>query len=304
MLSGADSVILTGSNGFLGNIIFNRFSLYNPIRVGRKRSDITADLSKDIPDLKSINKIDCVIHAAGKAHMVPHKTEEKEMFWKVNLEGTKNLCKGLEDSRSLPIDFVFISSVSVYGLEEGDNIDEDHPLNGDSDYARSKIEAEQWLANWTRKHAIRLLILRLPLVAGPRPPGNLGAMIEGIKNGRYFRIGDGKAKKSIVLATDVAEVISTSRGKEGIYNLTDGYHPSFYELEEVIATQLGKKSPLSIPLPIARFAAKVGDIFGDKFPLNSSRILKMTNSLTFSDEKARKNLGWNPHKVVDEFKIY
>ncbi len=213
------------------------------------------------------------------------------------------MCHAIENSGFIPKNFVFISTVSVYGLEKGENISEEFPLNGSSAYAKSKMRAEEWLSEWAVNNEINLLVLRLPLVVGPNPPGNLGAMINGIKTGRYFRIGLGNARKSAVLANDVGHIIIRSIGKKGVYNLTDGYHPSFGELEELIATQLGKKPPRSIPLNLVKILAKAGDWIGGEFPINTLRLEKITSTLTFSDEKARKELGWAPHRVIDEFRI-
>lgn len=296
-------IIFTGHNGFLGS---NMNSFWKT--KGIKTVSLTEIVGKPVDisfpfNLKLLEEYDAIVHVAGKAHIVPKTKDEKEAFWKVNFEGTKNLCKAMEGSMNIPQNFIFISTVSVYGREEGENISESQPLNGNSPYALSKIEAEKWLQQWSENRGINLLIFRLPLIAGPNPPGNLDAMIHGIKTGHYFRIGGGEARKSMVLASDVANIIAKSIGREGIYNLTDGHHPSFYELEGVIASQLGKKHPRSIPLVLAKIAANAGDLLGDKFPLNSSRLAKMTRNLTFNDDKARKELGWKPQRVLDEFKI-
>jgi dTDP-4-dehydrorhamnose reductase len=45
---------------------------------------------------------------------------------------------------SLPKSFIFISTIAVYGCETGEEITKEHPLNGDSPYALSKIQAEQF----------------------------------------------------------------------------------------------------------------------------------------------------------------
>jgi nucleoside-diphosphate-sugar epimerase len=145
--------------------------------------------------------------------------------------------------------------------------------------------------------------LRLPLVVGNNPPGNLGAMLNLIKNGYYFNIGGGRAKKSMVLAEDVAKSIISASSVGGIYNLTDGYHPSFEELSNHISIQLGKEKPMNMPLWFARIIAKFGDLLGSKSPLNTSKLKKITSDLTFNDIKARKAFGWNPTPVLDGFKI-
>ena len=78
---------------------------------------------------------------------------------------------------------------------------------GGTPYADSKIQAEELLREWGKLNNVNMLILRLPLLVGENPPGNLGSMIRAIKKGYYFRIGDGSARRSMVLAEDIAEVV-------------------------------------------------------------------------------------------------
>ena len=48
--------------------------------------------------------------------------------------------------------------------------------------------------------------------------------------------------------------------------------------------------------------AKTGDLLGSKAPINSYKLEKMTKSLTFSNEKARRELGWEPLDVLENYK--
>lgn len=82
-----------------------------------------------------------VLHACGKAHIVPRTEEEKQAFFDVNYTGTIHLCEALERVGG-PKALIFISTVAVYGYESGEMITEEHPLNGDTPYAKSKIMAE------------------------------------------------------------------------------------------------------------------------------------------------------------------
>jgi len=107
-------------------------------------------------------------------------------------------------------------------------------LNGYSPYAISKIKAEEFLKEWGEKWGVQILILRLPLVAGINPPGNLGRMIKAIHKGTYFSIGGGQAKKSMVLAEDIAQLLKDLPVKRGMYNLTDVTQPSLRQLEELL----------------------------------------------------------------------
>lgn len=293
-------VLLTGSSGFLGNEIGLEIAKHNElISIGRNNSNqILCDLASTIPHLP---EIDAVIHAAGKAHVYPKTDAEIKEFFDVNVNGTQNLLNALafQNIKS----FVFISSVSVYGLEQGELIEETNPLNGHSPYSKSKIVAEKLIADWCIQKSIPYLILRLPLIAGNNPPGNLGKMMHAIKKGYYLRIAKGNAKKSMVLAADIANFINNyiqlTNPKSGIYNLTDGQHPSFFELENAISKAYNKLFIPSIPKWMGTILGSIGDQLSF-FPINSNSLKKITNTFTFSDDKARKELNWNPSAVLSQ----
>ena len=296
------TLLFTGASGFLGsNIIQLLNRAYNIISVGLSPQDTyLVDIATDIPTFT--DAFDVVFHAAGKAHSVPKTEAEKRLFFDVNLQGTKNLCTALERS-GIPKAFIFISTVAVYGCDSGENITEEHPLNGTTPYALSKIKAEKYLQGWCAMHNVKLSILRPSLIAGPNPPGNLGAMIRGIRNGKYLSIAGGKARKSVLMVQDIANLLPMLIEKGGIYNVCDSYQPSFRELEMVICKQLNKKLPLSIPYWFAKSMAVLGDCFGENTPINSLKLRKITNSLTFSNEKAVRELGWKPMNVLKNFRI-
>lgn len=296
-------LLFTGASGFLGANILPKLQLdYEQVTtLGHlPADDITADLTKSVPVLPT--KFDIVLHAAGKAHIVPKSSAEEQAFYDVNFEGTKNLCAALE-MVGVPETLIFISTVAVYGLESGTLIDESYPLNGTTPYAKSKIMAEKYLEDWCHKNNVVLTILRPSLLAGVNPPGNLGDMINGIKKGFYFNIAGGKVCKSVLMAHDIANIIPMVKNKGGIYNVCDTTQPTFGQLSVVIARQLGKRKPLSIPYWIAKCVAIFGDMVGNRFPINSSRLDKLTKSLTFSNRKAVDQLGWSPMKVLENFKI-
>lgn len=295
-------ILFTGASGFLGDNIYPILSQkYEIDTLGLSAKDTYyIDFSKEIPVFNKPYEI--ILHVAGKAHIIPTSENEINQFFQINLQGTKNLCSALETIK-LPKAMIFISSVAVYGAEFGTNINEEHALSGTSPYALSKIQAEEFLIDWCSKNKVTLGILRPSLIAGKNPPGNLGAMINGIKTGKYFRIGNGSARKSVLMAEDIARIIPKLAEVGGIYNVCDNHHPSFAELEDLIAKQLNKKAPRSIPYWAAKSMALIGDLVGNKFPINSSKLDKMTQSLTFSNEKAKRELNWEPLDVLQNFKI-
>ncbi len=295
------NLLYTGATGFLGNntlpILAKEFKVST---LGLSSVDFVSDLSKEISNLST--SFDVVFHAAGEVHSTPRTKQERQYFFDVNLQGTKNLCLALEQS-GIPKSFIFVSTVAVYGLKEGEEITEEHPLNGSSPYALSKLLAEEFLIDWCKKNNIKLSIIRPSLIAGINPLGSLGAMVKGIESGFYFNISKNRARKSIVMAEDIASLVPKLIDVGGIYNLSDGYHPSYFELSQLIAKKLNKRTPFSIPYELIKPIALCGDLFGNYFPINSNKLSKITNTLTFSSKKAIAELGWKPLNVLENFRI-
>lgn len=296
-------LLFTGASGFLGHntlpLFYNMYDVVHTIGLGDE-DDIKFNLAKEVPPINTY--YDVVLHACGKAHVVPKTESEKQAFYDVNYQGTVNLCTALEKVGA-PAALIFISTVAVYGCEYGDLITEEHPLEGTSPYADSKIKAEKYLVEWCSKNGVKLGILRPSLLAGKNAPGNLGAMVNGIRKGFYMNIAGGKVIKSILMAEDIARLVPLLEEKGGIYNICDTRQPSFGEISESVARQLGKGKPLSIPYWMAWGMAKVGDLLGNRAPINSYKLEKMMKSLTFSNEKARRELGWEPMDVLENYKI-
>jgi GlcNAc-P-P-Und epimerase len=308
------SVLITGASGFLGKYIFDHFNkegwqVYtlgrNP--VPQSYLHIECDLSTETPSIPDI-AFEKVIHVAGKAHSFPKTQEEKDLFFKVNVEGTRHLLNAIDKLSVKPKMLVFISSVSVYGKDTGHLIVENSPLDATTPYGISKIQAEDLIHQWSIKNGSQGLSLRLPLIAGTNPPGNFGVMKNAILKGHYLRLKNNFAKKSVVVASDVAQFIFTVQKGSGAYNLTDGIHPSFHDIEMAVETRLGRKIKISIPFSMVKFMAKVGDfvtrIVGKEMILTSTVLTKINSDLTFDDTKARKELGWTSSSALDFVEKY
>lgn len=297
-----DKLLFTGGTGFLGhNVKPILDQIYEVTTCGITSDDmIKVNLANDVPELPC--HYDVVLHACGKAHIIPKTEAEKKAFYDVNYQGTLNLCTALEKVGT-PKALIFISTVAVYGCEFGNLITEDHPLEGTTPYAESKIMAEKYLTEWCANNEVKLGILRPSLLAGKNAPGNLGAMVNGIKKGFYMNIAGGKVVKSILMAEDIARLVPLVAEKGGVYNVCDSRQPSFGDISMSVAKQLGKGKPISIPYWMAWCIAKVGDSLGNKAPINSYKLEKMTKSLTFSNEKARRSLNWEPMDVIENYKV-
>lgn len=302
------NILITGGTGFLGSKIYDNFSSNNFVRsIGRSPgNDIICDLSTKVPQFFD-TIFDTVIHCAGKAHSIPKNKQEIQQFNEVNFIGTKNLLKGIDSLSIFPNSFVFISSVAVYGVEQGVLINEQHLASPKTPYGITKKLAEDYIIQWGEKNNVKICIIRAPLIIGKFPLGNLKSLIDNIKSGRYLNIDKGQAKKSMVLAQDIISFIPVLIENEGVFNLTDGCHPSFFELSSLIAKNTTNKIIYNISINFAFILARLGDIIyyllKIEAPLNSLKLKKITTTLTFDDTKAR-NIGWNPNCTLSKLHLW
>ena len=303
------NILLTGASGFLGSRIYQELNKQHTITtLGRtllENRHIRCDLAQDGPALP-IEGFDLVVHCAGKAHSIARNVSERADYDRVNIQGTVHLLSALDKLSTLPQMFVHISTVLVYGHSEGQLLTEDTPLNATDPYGLSKVRTEAVVQAWASRTGVRLTILRLPLVIAEKSTGNVATMQTAIQHGYYVRIGNGMARRSMVRADDVAVVIERAADIGGTFNLTDGCHPTVRELEQALAQQVGRRIPVPVlSIALAKAIARVGDglnaIAGRWFPFDSITLQKLTSSLTFSDEKARQQLNWNPRSALDVF---
>ncbi|MDH6373267.1 nucleoside-diphosphate-sugar epimerase [Paenibacillus sp. PastF-3] len=108
------------------------------------------------------SKYDVVLHVAGIAH-VEEKHIDSEHYETVNCKlaadiASKAKVEGIQH-------FVFISSMSVYGLANGIITEETKP-NPKSLYGKSKLHADRLIFQLIDKN-FKVAILRPPMIYGP-----------------------------------------------------------------------------------------------------------------------------------------
>ena len=86
------SLLFTGATGFLGSNVLPL--LRQNYEVETLALDPNADFNINlVTDQIVLSKqYDIVLHAAGKAHVIPKTEEEIKLFYDINYEGTKKLC--------------------------------------------------------------------------------------------------------------------------------------------------------------------------------------------------------------------
>lgn len=281
-------MLITGSCGFLGRYLCHEFNDCDVTTLGlNPRNEIVCDLSLCAPEFS--RGFDLVVHAAGDSR--PDKAEP------VNHHGTINLCRGLEATP--PKQLVYISSVQVYGKSEGEDFDESTPIEPATNYGKSKHNAERFLTKWCDEREVTLSIIRPALIVGTGMKGTLRSMVNGIYRGYYHHLKGNNARRSVIHASDVSLVVRKIASIGGTYNLTDGVNPSVHELAEALAFRMGDKRIYTMPMGLARFAAKVGDLVcPSRFPITTTRLAQLTSTLTFNSDAITSAIDWKPNCVT------
>ncbi|PAD40401.1 NAD-dependent epimerase/dehydratase family protein [Terribacillus sp. 7520-G] len=110
---------------------------------------------------------DVILHTAGLAH-VRETEENKKHYYTINRDLVQSIAS---KSKSDGVrHFIFISSMSVYGIEEG-TINRETIPKPKTNYGISKLQAEELLTK-LETSTFRITILRPPMVYGRNCKGN------------------------------------------------------------------------------------------------------------------------------------
>ena len=162
---------------------------------------------------------------------------------------------------------------------------------------QSKWEAEQGLWEIQRETGMELVIIRPPLVYGPRAPGNFGHLVRLIDKGIPMPFGATNNKRSLVALDNLVDLIITCIAHPAAANQVflagDGEDLSTTELLRSVAKAGGLPSRL-IPVP-TEVLMFVAGLLGKKAVTQ-----RLLGSLQVDISKARDLLGWNPPISVEE----
>lgn len=313
-------VAITGGSGCLGRPLVERliadgacvklltlpndFSLDCP---DNKVEIITGDLnSPDALDQLCLER-DVVFHLAGKVHSVPGTKAEEEDFFRVNVEGTRNLLEAAKKNGVKRV--VFYSTVGVYGKDADFHGDELSPCQPGSVYAKNKFQAEQLVLNSSNDGGPKGVVLRFPVVYGPLDRGNVAKLIKAIHNRLFFYFGDGSCLRSMISSKNAAEAAIKAalepKAANEVFCVTDGHDYTLCELIDTISKAMDMTwRPMHIPLMISNLAGRCGDLINKyahvPFPINSERVRKLSGSLTFSCGKAERVFGYQGIETLED----
>ena len=312
-------ILITGGSGFIGRYIIKLLE--------EKYDIINFDLKK--PDFPfkgtfiqgEILNIESLVNAAKKATTIFHLAAKhndvgtKEEYYKINVKGTENIVNIAKRNNINKI--IFFSTVAVYG-NTFSHVDENTQPNPQSDYGKSKLEAEQLLNNWAKEAENRkLIIIRPAVVIGPYNYANMFKLIKQIDKGLYAHIGKGNNIKSLAYVENIAEaskfILENVNTNISIYNYTDEPQLTTRQITNIIKNSLSKNKSIQLPYYIAYFIGLIFDIFSflihKDLPISSKRIKKICSETYCVSDKIRKD-GFMPpftsieglHKMVEWYK--
>ncbi|MBU4269148.1 MAG: NAD-dependent epimerase/dehydratase family protein [Acidobacteria bacterium] len=255
-------LLVTGANGFLGREIVRQMAAAllqiraTDMQAASVFPEIDyrhADILEPTSLLSVVQEVDCVIHAAGLAHIFDKSKAVRAPFKEINEIGTANMVQAAANAGVRH--FVLISSVSVYGGSRNGGA-EDSGCDPQGSYAQSKYQAEQRAIEISRDSGMALTILRLATLYGEGDPGNVARLMRTIDRGRFLWIGDGSNCKSLLYRDDAAraclKVFQAPAKGVNIFNVSV-LPCTMYEVVEGLAKGLGKKIPsFSIPASVVQ----------------------------------------------------
>lgn len=292
-------ILITGASGFIGSFfveeaLANGFEVFAGVRKSSSKQFLQQagitflefslnskeTLSKELAQCKEIyGSFDFVIHNAGIT-----QASKKEDFFTVNTGYTKNLIDALITSGMKLEKFCLISSLAATGPGNKETF---HPIQLSdaqqpiSDYGRSKLDAEQYLATVPD---FPYLIIAPTGVYGPRDKDFL-QFIKLINSGFELYLGAGRQMISMIYVKDLTRAViqllllpsSNQR-----YFVSDGIDYSKEKVGDILKDILQKKSfKLTLPLtPVIVTVAgieKIYSIFGKRPFLNQQKLAEISH---------------------------
>ncbi len=291
-------VLVTGGAGFIGSHIVDAL-----LAAGHEvvvLDDLSSGSKKNLPASVQLQVLDIttpaaaafvreyapdvVVHAAAQMS-VRRSMDEPTFDAQVNVVGLVTILSELRDKPGRKV--VFLSTGgAIYGEQSSFPATEDHPANPESVYGLSKKVGEDYLAFWSRVWGLKVSVLRLANVYGPRqnPHGEAGVVAifcRGLLSGKALTInGTGEQTRDFVFVGDVANAAErcVSGDFPGVFNVGTGRETSVNQLVAALTAAVGSKGT------IAHGDAKSGE----------------QQRSCIDPSRAKATFGWQPQMALEE----
>jgi len=299
-------VLVTGAGGFIGSHLVERVlasgtAVRALLRYTAERSlgnlrhldpgalkgveTVWGNLEDPYAVARAVRGCDAVLHL-GALVGIPYSYDAPQQYVMTNVLGTLNV---LEACRAGGVErLVCVSSSEVYGSAAYTPIDEQHPLQGQSPYAASKIAAEKLAQSYALSFEVPVLIVRPFNAFGPRQSARavIPTIVAQVLTASEVRLGSLWPVRDFTFVADTVEGLlaaarSDARPGEA-FNLGSGTGVSIEEVVRRVMRLAGRE------LPVVGEAARVR-------PDRSE-----VKELVCESAKARTGLGWRPAHSLDD----
>jgi UDP-glucose 4-epimerase len=302
MKDGRPVVLVTGANGFVGRHLAPAMARAGWIvrRAVRKRSgapdEVVVESVGPATDWRdALAGVDAVVHLAARVHH-HHEEHAVELYRSVNIEGSLRLARSA--AASGVGQFIFVSTVLVHGRSNDGRAPfrESDILTPRGLYGMSKAAAESGLKDLAPGGAMRVTVVRPPLVYGAGAKGNFSLLQKAVTRGiplPFAAIQNRRAFLSVEnLTSFILHRLSHPSEKFNIFLVADEEQVSTPEFIERLA-RAAHTSPRLFRLPVA--------LLGTLLKLSGRREANdsLLGSLELDISKAFST-GWRPQITLDE----
>ena len=280
-------LLITGASGLLGtklceialrknHEVYSVYSQHKPLYGTPVRLDILN--LKAVRQTLDKTKPEAVVHAAALTDV--DKCElEKELAWKTNVEGTRNIALSCSKANAK---LVYISTDYVFDGEKGNYEEEDEPNPMDY-YGVTKLEGEKQAIQHCKNYAI----LRTSVIYGWHPwkQNFVTWIVSQLRQNEEISVVEDHYNTP-TLADNLAEMVleALQRGLKGLYHASGSERISRYEFAKKIAESFQLDSSLIKPVRMSQLAAWIA-----RRPRDSS----------LSTDKIRKQLRTRPLNITE-----
>lgn len=293
------SVLLTGGNGFIGRRLVELLKAEGrAVRILDRRPEPGPAVQGDLADSEQLTRAvagaDAVVHLAAE-----HRDDVRpvQRYYDVNVRGTENLLRAMEEAGCKRI--VFTSTVAVYPLDVREP-DEDYPPAPFNEYGRSKLEAERLIEAWASAAPDRCaVVVRLCVVFGEGNRGNVYNLLRQIADGRFVMVGRGRNRKSMAYVGNVAAFLRWCLDlPPGLhrFNYADKPDLTTAELVGLARRALGRDRhwtarihlPYAVGLGLGYLADGLARVLGRPLPWSSIRVRKFCAETTVNTARVER----------------
>jgi NAD dependent epimerase/dehydratase len=294
-------IVITGADGFIGSHLtealvrqghkVRAFVMYNSFNSWGWLDHCSSDVKNqfevvagDIRDPHGVKKAlegsDKVLHLAALI-AIPYSYHSPDTYLDTNIKGTLNV---LQAARELGINRVIHTSTSeVYGSARFVPITEEHPLQGQSPYAATKIAADQLAYSFYASFGLPVVIARPFNTYGPRQSARavIPTIITQIAKGnRKIRLGAVSPTRDFNYVQDTVagfmSLLNSDQGAGEVVNLGSNFEISIGDTAQIIA------EAMSVEIEIVTDEVRVR-------PQNSE-----VERLWADNAKAKRLFAWEP----------